>query len=95
LAYHRFKIAQIVTSRAPDSPPGPYVIVRLLPHIDGEPQYWVASMIDGEQSAIPESQIVLVPNEETRGTVSSRFSLSMHTDDEPPLDHELFAASHQ
>ena len=57
LSYHRFKIAQTVTSLSPDLPPGPFVIVRLLPLAGSEPQYRVTSTADGHQRVMPESQI--------------------------------------
>ena len=85
LSYHRFKIAQTITLLAPDDPPGPFVIVRLLPHIDGEPQYCVASTIDGHERTIPESQIRLAPTAEGRRLTSVRLFLSMHADDDAPV----------
>ncbi len=87
LAYHRFKIAQTITSIAPDIPTGPFVIVRLLPHIDREPQYRVTSTIDGHQRTIPESQIRLAPRAESQPP-SVRFVLSMHAVDDATIGHE-------
>jgi hypothetical protein len=54
LSYHRFKIAQTVTSTTPDMPPGPFVIVRLLPRVGGEPRYRLMSTIDGHQRVMLE-----------------------------------------
>jgi hypothetical protein len=68
---HRFKVGQTVV--APYSglhgltPRGPYVIVRLLPLVDGEPQYRVRSADDGHERALLESQIRLI--EERPGNV--------------------------
>jgi hypothetical protein len=70
LAYHRFKIAQIVTSLAPDTPPGLFVILRLLPHIGGEPHYRIASAIDGQQRTLPQSQIEPAPRAEDQQAAS-------------------------
>ena len=57
MSYHRFKLAQTVTSLSPDIPAAPLVIVRLLPLAGGEPRYRVMNTIDGLQRALPESQI--------------------------------------
>jgi hypothetical protein len=40
-------------------PPGPYVIVRLLPLVDAEPHYRAKSSVDGHERALLESQIRL------------------------------------
>ena len=61
MSYHRFKIAQTVTSLSPDIPPGPFVIVRLLPLVGGEPRYQAMSTTDGRQRTMLESQIRLMP----------------------------------
>ena len=82
MPYHRFKIAQTVTSLAPDIPPGPFVILRLLPQIDSEPQYRLISMIDGHQRTMPESQIGLVPQAKSQRTAPVRLVLAMHADDD-------------
>jgi hypothetical protein len=50
--YHLFKIAQTVISFAPDLPPAPVVIVRLLPQLGDEPHYRVACLINGHQTTI-------------------------------------------
>jgi hypothetical protein len=53
MPYHRFKVGQ--TAVAPSGGPGevipggPLVIVRLLPLVDGEPQYRVRSEADGHE----------------------------------------------
>ena len=68
---HSFKVGQTVV--APYSglhgliPRGPYVIVRLLPQVDGEPQYRVRSAADGHERALLESQVKLM--EEQPGNV--------------------------
>ena len=68
---HSFKVGQTVV--APYSglhgliPRGPYVIVRLLPQVDGEPQYRVRSAADGHERALLESQVKLM--EEQSGNV--------------------------
>jgi hypothetical protein len=82
LSYHRFKIAQTVTSLAPDLPPGPFVIVRLLPPVSGEPRYRVISTTDGYQRVMLESQIRLVAEPET---ASVRLLLSTHVDDDATI----------
>ena len=82
MSYHRFKIAQTVTLLAPDVPPGPFVIVRLLPPVSGEPRYRVISTIDGYQRVMLESQIRLMAEPET---ASVRLLLSMHTDDDATI----------
>jgi hypothetical protein len=80
--YHRFKIAQIVTSLPPATPPGLFVILRLLPHIGGEPHYTITSTIDGHQRTLPESQIGPVPRAEGEQTASVHLLLSMDADDD-------------
>ena len=61
MMYHRFKIGQavVVPLSGPQEaiPPGPYVIVRLLPLVDGEPHYRVKSSVDGHERALLEGQI--------------------------------------
>jgi hypothetical protein len=58
---HRFRVGQtvVVSWSGPQVgvPPGPYVIVRLLPVEDGEPHYRVRSSVDGHERALLESQI--------------------------------------
>jgi hypothetical protein len=64
MPYHRFKVGQ--TIEAPSGGPhaviprGPHVIVRLLPLVDGDPQYRVRSSADGLDRVVRESQIRLV-----------------------------------
>jgi hypothetical protein len=64
MPYHRFKVGQMVV--APSGgldaliPRGPFVIVRLLPFVNGEPHYQVRSLVDGHQRAVLERQIRLV-----------------------------------
>ena len=77
MSYHRFKIAQAVTSITPDMPPGFFVIVRLLPWVGGEPRYRVMSTIDGHLTAVLESQIRPVAKERT---ASVHLPLSLHAD---------------
>jgi hypothetical protein len=79
LSYHRFKIAQTVISVAPDMPPGPFVIVRLLPPVSGEPRYRVISTIAGFERVVLESQIKVMAEPEA---ASVRLLLSMHIDDD-------------
>ena len=61
MPYHRFKVGQTVV--APSGglgeriPRGPLVIVRLLPQVDGEPQYRVRSEADGLDRVVLERQI--------------------------------------
>jgi hypothetical protein len=61
MPYHRFKVGQTVVapSGGPGEviPRGPLVIVRLLPLVDGEPQYRVRSEADGHDRVVPERQI--------------------------------------
>lgn len=68
MPYHRFKIAQIVTSLSPDMQPDLFMIDRLLPLAGDEPQYRVTSTSDGHQRTLPESQITshVGKNERTR-----------------------------
>jgi hypothetical protein len=60
---HRFRVGQtvVVPWSGPEGalPLGPYVIVRLLPLVAGEPQYRVRSSVDGHERALLESQIRL------------------------------------
>jgi hypothetical protein len=64
MPYHRFKVGQTVV--APSGgldaliPRGPFVVVRLLPFVNGEPHYRVRSLVDGHQRAVLERQIRLV-----------------------------------
>ena len=83
MSYHRFKLAQTVTSLAPDMPPAPLVIVRLLPVAGGEPCYRVRSTIDGLQTAVPESQIAPVP-QTRKGAHPVHLLLSTRAAEENP-----------
>jgi hypothetical protein len=60
MPYHRFKVGQIVEApsgwREPLIPRGPHVIVRLLPLVDGEPQYRLRSA-DGLERVVLEGEI--------------------------------------
>jgi hypothetical protein len=57
---HRFQLGDVVASFSPSIPPGPYVVVRLLPLVGSEPHYRVKSRIDGHERALLEGQIMLV-----------------------------------
>ena len=63
-------------------PPGPFVIVRLLPSVSGEPRYRVISTIDGYQKVMLETQIRLIAEPKT---ASVRLLLSMHGDDDATI----------
>jgi hypothetical protein len=67
MPYHRFKVEQTVVapSGGPGAviPRGPLVIVRLLPVVDGDPQYRVLSKIDGHERVVSERQIRLLVEE--------------------------------
>jgi len=58
---HRFTVGQTVVApsgvRDALIPPGPYVIVRLLPPVGSEPHYRVKSAADGHERAVLEEQI--------------------------------------
>jgi hypothetical protein len=60
---HRFKVGQTVVApsegRDLHIPRGPLVIVRLLPLIDGQPQYRVRSEAAGPDHVVQERQIWL------------------------------------
>ncbi len=58
---HRFKVGQRVASHSPHVPPGPYVIVALLPLVGGQPHYRVRSTADGHQRALLEVQLTPLP----------------------------------
>src|SRR3954466_5636203 len=64
---HRFEVGQKVmvpgVGLHPVVPPGPYVVVRLLPVQDGEPGYHVRSEVDGRERALMESRIRALPSE--------------------------------
>jgi hypothetical protein len=61
---HRFRVGQTVVAPSGGAegliPRGPYVIVRGLPVVGGEPRYRVKSSIDDHERAILESQIRLL-----------------------------------
>jgi hypothetical protein len=61
--YHRFRVGQTVVAPSGGAegliPYGPYVIVRCLPVVGGEPRYRVKSSVDGHERALLESQIRL------------------------------------
>ena len=61
---HQFKVGQRVASHSPHLPPGPYVIVALLPLVGGQAHYRVRSVADGHLRALLEAQIT--PIEPTR-----------------------------
>ena len=54
--HHRFKIGQTVEAHARGIPPGPYVIVRLLPLVGNIPHYQ-GKEYDGTVRALLETQI--------------------------------------
>jgi hypothetical protein len=90
LPYHRFKIAQVVTSLAPDMPPGPFVIVRLVPLIGNEPGYRVMSTIDGHLRAMPESQIKLPPKSRSQPPTVHLLLSMPATDNKKQANHRSF-----
>ena len=61
MPHHRFKVGQTVVApsgvRDALIPPGPYVIVRLLPPVGSEPHYRVKSAVDGHERALLEGQM--------------------------------------
>ena len=61
MPYHRFRVGQTVVApsgvRDALIPPGPYIVVRLLPAEGGEPHYRVKSAADGHARALLEGQI--------------------------------------
>jgi hypothetical protein len=57
MSSHQFKVGQRVVSHSPHLPPGPYVIVALLPPVGGQPHYRVKSVADGHLRALIEAQI--------------------------------------
>lgn len=54
---HRYALGDLVVGRSLAVPPGPYLIVRLLPGVAGEPHYHGRSTVDGHQRALMEGQI--------------------------------------
>jgi hypothetical protein len=69
MPYHGFKVGQTVVAPfgGPHAliPRGPYVIVRLLPLVDDQPQYRLRSTVDGHQRVVTEQQIRRVENGST------------------------------
>ena len=57
---HRYAIGDVVVGRSLAVPPGPYLIVRLLPPDGGEPHYNGRSTVDGHHRALLEGQIKAV-----------------------------------
>jgi hypothetical protein len=61
MPYHRFQVGQTVVApsgvRDALIPPGPYIVVRLLPADGGEPHYRVKSTADGHERALLEGQL--------------------------------------
>ena len=61
MPYHRFKVGQTVVAPFDGShaliPRGPLIILRLLPLVDGDPQYRVRCAADGLERVVLESQI--------------------------------------
>jgi hypothetical protein len=60
MAPHQFKLGQKVVSHSPHLPPGPYVVVALLPPVSGQPHYRVKSVTDGHLRAMLEAQITAI-----------------------------------
>ena len=60
MSRHRFKLGQSVVAHGPGIPPGPYMIVRLLPLVGKEAHYQGKSS-DGVVRALLESQIRPAP----------------------------------
>ncbi len=54
---HRFRLGESVIPFSPGIPLGPYVIVRLLPLVNGEPHYQAKCKADGHVRALLEQQI--------------------------------------
>ena len=63
---HQFKVGQKVVSHSPHLPPGPYVIVALLPPVSGQAHYRVKSVADGHLRALIEAQITPVQSSSSR-----------------------------
>ena len=64
MPYHSFKVGQTVVAPfgGPHAfiPHGPFVVVRLLPLVAGQPQYRVRSTVDGHERVVTEQQIKLL-----------------------------------
>ncbi len=72
---HRFKLGETVISLSPGIPLGPYVIVRQLPLVNGEPHYRAKSKADGHVRALLEGQVQVVVRESaTEGDPASSGS---------------------
>jgi hypothetical protein len=54
---HRYAVGDLVMGRSLAVPPGPYLIVRLLPPVASEPHYHGRSTVDGHHRALLEGQI--------------------------------------
>ena len=64
---------ETVISPSPAVPPGPYVIVRLLPLVRGEPHCRVKSTVDKRERVLLEGQIWLISREpENKEPASAR-----------------------
>jgi len=61
---HRYAVGDVVVGRSLAVPPGPYLIVRLLPPVGGEPQYHGRSTVDGHHRSLLEGQIKAVAKAE-------------------------------
>src|SRR5262249_40268608 len=93
---HRFAIGQRVfvpwAGQAAQVPSGTYVVVRLLPSVNGEPHYRVKSTSDGRHRALLESQMRPLPPEpageqasDAAEAKSKRIAVS-ETQGAPPSD---------
>jgi hypothetical protein len=81
MPYHRFKVGQTVVApsgvRDALIPPGPYIVVRLLPADGGAPHYRVKSTADGHERALLEGQlrpVVAKPAPETERAPAAKPS---------------------
>ena len=79
MPYHRFQVGQTIVApsgvRDALIPPGPYVIVRLLPPVGDAPHYRVKSVADGHERALLEAQIrpvVAKPATEAEHTLAAK-----------------------
>ena len=54
---HRYALGDLVVGRSLAVPPGPYLIVRLLPPVAGEPHYHGRSTVDAHQRVLMEGQV--------------------------------------
>lgn len=61
---HRYAVGDVVVGRSLAVPPGPYLIIRLLPPVGREPQYHGRSTVDGHYRALLEGQIKAVVKSE-------------------------------